>query len=304
MKKIIWLVFAVLVSGNIFAQQVTNPPPAPALSAPATTSAPARTAPASTNAPAAKTEKKKTPKKKAEKKAAPKKPAAELRTVPLVAGQATVVASNVNVRAQAKLKSEVVTQVQKGQTLNVLEEVTLKNSGPSEPSAWAKIVLPANVHVWVNASFLTTNKTVIPRNLSLRAGPGENYSRVGIIKQGDEVKEVGRKGDWVEIEAPAEAFGYVAAQYLKQDTNAPIVPAEPAVVAENPPVAPATNEPAATEPTNAPVATVSPPPAETNAVPEEPPPPRIVDREGFVRGTFSIQAPTKFELVSPDTGKV
>jgi hypothetical protein len=38
-------------------------------------------------------------------------------------------------------------------------------------------------------------------------------------------------------------------------------------------------------------------------VPEEPPPPRIVDREGLVRGTFSIQAPTKFELVSPDTGK-
>jgi uncharacterized protein YgiM (DUF1202 family) len=318
MKKNIWLVLAVSVSGNLFAQQVTNAPPAPAISAPAATNAPAAPStspPASTNAPAAKAVKKTTPKKKTEKKApAPKKAAAELRTVPLVAGQATVVASNVNVRAQAKLKSEVITQVQKGQNLNVLEEVALKNSGPSEPSAWAKIVLPANVHVWVNSSFLTTNKTVVPRNLSLRAGPGENYSRIGIIKQGDEVKEVGRKGDWVEIEAPAEAFGFVAAQYLKQDTNAPVVPTEPppttAVVAENPPVAPATNEPPATVPTNAPpteVATTPPPTApetETNAVPEEPPPPRIVDREGFVRGTFSIQSPTKFELVSPDTGKV
>jgi uncharacterized protein YgiM (DUF1202 family) len=316
MKKNIWLVLAVSVSGNLFAQQVTNAPPAPAIAAPAATNAPAAatSTPASTNAPATKAGKKTTPKKKAEKKApAPKKTVTELRTVPLVAGQATVVASNVNVRAQAKLKSEVITQVQKGQNLNVLEEVTLKNSGPSEPSAWAKIVLPANIHVWVNTSFLTTNKTVIPKKLSLRAGPGENYSRIGIIKQGDEVKEVGRKGDWVEIEAPAEAFGFVAAQYLKQDTNAPVVPTEPppaaAVVTENPPVAPATNEPAATEPTNVPpaaeVATTPPPPTpETNAVPEEPPPPRIVDRDGFVRGTFSIQAPTKFELVSPDTGKV
>jgi uncharacterized protein YgiM (DUF1202 family) len=314
MKKNIWLVLAVVVSGNLFAQQVTNAPPAPAISAPAATTAPVSTsAPASTNAPAAKAEKKKTPKKKTEKKApAPKKAAAELRTVPLVAGQATVIASNVNVRAQAKLKSEVITQVQKGQNLNVLEEVTLKNSGPSEPSAWAKIVLPANVHVWVNTSFLTTNKTVIPKKLSLRAGPGENYSRIGIIKQGDEVKEVGSKGEWVEIEAPAEAFGFVAAQYLKQDTNAPVLPAEPpattAVVTENPAVAPATNEPAATEPTNVPPAEVASTPApaapETNAAPEEPPPPRIVDREGFVRGTFSIQSPTKFELVSPYTGKV
>ena len=29
-------------------------------------------------------------------------------------------------------------------------------------------------------------------------------------------------------------------------------------------------------------------------------PPRIVDREGIVRGTISIQAPTRYELISPD----
>jgi hypothetical protein len=36
---------------------------------------------------------------------------------------------------------------------------------------------------------------------------------------------------------------------------------------------------------------------------EEPLPPRIVQREGVVRGTASIQAPTKFELVSPENGR-
>ena len=37
------------------------------------------------------------------------------------------------------------------------------------------------------------------------------------------------------------------------------------------------------------------------AVDQEPPPPRIVEHEGVVRGTFSIQAPSKFQLVSPET---
>jgi hypothetical protein len=35
-----------------------------------------------------------------------------------------------------------------------------------------------------------------------------------------------------------------------------------------------------------------------------PPPKRIVQREGLVRGTVSIQAPTPFELVNSDNGKV
>jgi uncharacterized protein YgiM (DUF1202 family) len=318
MKKNIWLVSLVMLSGGLSARQVTNAPPAPAIAAPAETATNTSTttttvAAPETNAPAAKTEKKKSTQKK--KSATPRKSAAaELKTVPLVAGQATVIASNVNVRGQAKLKSEVITQVQKGQTVNVLEEVTLKNSGPSEPSAWAKIILPANVHVWVNANYISTNHTVIPKNLSLRGGAGENYSRLGTIKRGDEVKELNRKGDWIEIEAPAEASGYIAAQYLKQEaTPAPIAanesPLTNTTVAENPPVTPASPEPPATTPSEPAasntVANATPPtpPAETNVV-EEPPPPRIVEREGLVRGTFSIQAPTKFELVSPDTGKV
>jgi uncharacterized protein YraI len=54
------------------------------------------------------------------------------------------------------------------------------------------------------------------------------------------------------------------------------------------------------------------PVAETSAPPfsvpspmltEEPPPKRIVQREGIVKGTVSIQAPTHFELVSPFTGE-
>jgi hypothetical protein len=41
-------------------------------------------------------------------------------------------------------------------------------------------------------------------------------------------------------------------------------------------------------------------PVETTPPVDEPPPPRIVQREGIVRGTISIQAPTNYELISPD----
>ena len=145
-------------------------------------------------------------------------PAPELRTVPLVAGPAMVVASNVNVRGQAKLKSEVVTRVTKGQTVTVMEEIVRNNSGPEEPSAWAKIALPPNARVWVNSTFLNAaDKKVLPKKLNLRSGPGENYSVIGLLVRGDAVKELTTKGDWTEIEAPANAYAFVAAQYLKQE---------------------------------------------------------------------------------------
>lgn len=320
MKKLVAfsLIQAVLALG-LLAQQATNPvpanAPAPAIETPA--AAPALTNAASgTNAPTAKAAKKK--KKTVAETARKKAPGSELKTVPLVAGPAVVVASNVNVRGQAGLKGEVVTRLTKGDAVTVLEEVTLKKSAPDEPSAWARILLPTNTHVWVNSSFINaSNKTVAPRKLNLRAGPGENYSVLGTLKRGDTVKDLNTKGDWTEIEPPADAFAFVAAQYLKQETpatvaaNTPVEPAptpttvtEPAAVAPattetptTPPVAAATNETAQTTNTAASTTTTNAP-----AV-EEPPPPRIVQREGVVRGTVSIQAPTPFELVSPDNGR-
>src|SRR3954453_8529432 len=189
MKKNLYLVLIAMVSSSLLAQTATNAPSAP-LETPAA-------APAITNTPPAKVEKKKSAK-TAKKKSAPRKEVVvPLRTVPLVAGPASVVASNVNVRGQAKLKSEVIGKLNKGENVTVLEEITLKNSGREEPSAWAKITLPASVHVWVNAGFIDANKDVVPAKLKLRGGPGENYSVLGMLKKGDAVKQVSTKGEWL-----------------------------------------------------------------------------------------------------------
>jgi uncharacterized protein YgiM (DUF1202 family) len=387
MKMNFWLLCGIFLAASLSAQQVTNaplasgaaaPPPAassnsvakPTASAPKTTATPKSKTPAPKKAPVVKSV---TP--------IPKPVAPELKTVPLKPGPALVIASNVNVRGQARLMGEVVTRITRGQEVTVLEEIELKNSGPEEPSAWAKIALPAGADVWVHSMFIDpTEKTVTTSRLNLRAGPGENYSVIGRVDKGTKVKDLDTKGDWMQIEPLPGAYAFVAAQYLSQEaeaaaeiaaaapTPAPTTPARPepqpepstpvvvpepgtnvqtaAVIpppvaekaVENTPLTPATvTEPKqiAESTTDAPVpksevpapTTPSATPGETTpamipnteateagtnavaetetpAAPEEPVLPRIVSREGVVRGSVSIQAPSHFELYSPESGRI
>jgi len=318
MKLNCWVILGVTLSTSLLAQQVTNAPPAAPLgAATANTAATNMAAPTeagvSNSAPAKPAAKKKSTRKKTPKPAGAKKESGvELKTVPLVPGPAVVAANHVNVRGQPKLNSEVVTRLTNGQPVTVIEEITRNNSGPEEPSAWAKIQLPPNAHVWVKASYLDDNKAVKPRKLNLRAGPGENYSVLGRVQRGDTLNQINSKGEWIEIEPPTNAYAFVAAQYLKQESPGAVaaIPAEPASqtnVTEPPAVATATTESqttnAATATTNAVVENVQPESTDTTPKADEPPPKRIVQREGVVRGTFSIQAPTHFELVSPENGQ-
>jgi uncharacterized protein YgiM (DUF1202 family) len=241
--------------------------------------------------------------------------ASELRSIPLVPGPAVVVANRVNVRGRAGLIGEVIGKLTNGQPVTVIEEVTLRNSRPDEPSAWAKIHLPESIPVWVHSSFVDrAAMNVKATRLNLRGGPGENYSVLGSLEKGATITELQTKGDWLQIQAPEHAYAFVAAQYLRQDASTtpaivdagttPVVEAEPTTpttVTETPDIAPATD-----------IATTTPDMASTNDVAstsqeamveepvEEPLPPRIVSREGLVRSTLSIQAPTRFELVSPE----
>src|SRR6266850_6244477 len=108
MKKTCWLIFTTLLSTCLLAQQATNPPPAqietPGAAPAVTNATPATPA---TNAPSAKAEKKSAKKKIAKAPAKKRNATAELKTVPLVAGPAVVVASHVNVRGRVGLKGEV-----------------------------------------------------------------------------------------------------------------------------------------------------------------------------------------------------
>lgn len=261
------------------------------------------------------------PAKKATKKvkaAAVAKPVAAAMETPVVLspGAGTIAGKNVNVRGKASFNGEVITKLQNGDAVTVIEQVILSKPKVGEPSQWAKIVYPATAHVWVHSSYLNADKTVKPKKLNIRTGAGENYSVVGTLEQGTTVKEVSTKGNWTEIEAPADAFAFVAATFIHQDASAVSVPpvvsiqapeATPATVTTEPTVASTTtdvaNPNAATEPNPTPIADA------TNAA--APPPvveevwvPRTVSHEGIVKPTVSIQAPTKFGLHSLETGKL
>jgi uncharacterized protein YgiM (DUF1202 family) len=329
MKKKMLIVFVAAISTTLLAQDTnTAPPPvaqpvpetAPATPPPATEMPPPTTpaVEAPTNAPAkpakAKSTKKKTAAKTTKKATAHKAP--PLQTVPLAPGPAVVSANHVNVRSKAGLVGEIITRMTNGEPVNVIQEVTLTKSGPEEPSAWAKIALPADAHVWVKSSYLDANNAVISSKLKMRAGPGENYGVAGILNKGETVQTITTKNDWTQIQAPTNAYAFIAAAYLTQSPEAlaAATPTTPAPITEttNEVAAPPTNEVAmATTETNQPTTTT-----ETNqlttdtnqttnveAPPTPPPPPRIVSHEGIVRATVSIQAPTRFELISLDTHK-
>lgn len=268
---------------------------------------------------------------------------------------ASVMQNHVNVRGQPSLSGEVITQLQKGEKVVILEEIPVEKPKKGEPARWARIQMPANTPVWVFADFIdANNKSVSVTRVNLRAGPGENFSVVGRLDRGDTVKEIRRVEGWAEIEAPDKAYAFVGLNFLAKAESAPppaatktesiATPPAPTIVEPDrtsPPIAavpsentaaplklqtvpetppptveaPATPTPQAptlaeTTPAVSNVVSTPPPPVVTTpeaATPQTdtaPPPKRIVRREGIVRSTKSIQAPTYFELVSADTRKV
>jgi len=160
-----------------------------------------------------------------------------LFSVPAFCAEETgVVRDNrVNVRGQATINSEVVTQLKKGETVTILEEVTHAKAKKGDPAKWLRIQLPANTPVWVNASFVDqVNKVVTTPKLNVRSGPGENFSVVARLEKGAAVKEIRTVGSWMEIEAPANTQAFVAAEYITRQPSAE----PPTIIAAAPPPAP------------------------------------------------------------------
>jgi len=276
MKTNGWLILGMMLATSAVAQNNVNAPtapPPPARVAPATPveAAPAAIAPQTDLAPNQNT----APAKPKKHKAVPPAKSIVEPTVMLVPGPAEAAVS-INARGQAGLRGEVVAHLKKGDAVTVLSQINLDKHKAGEPAQWAKIALPSSMHAWINSRFVdATSKTVSVKKLNLRAGPGENYSVLGVIESGTPVKEVQVKGDWMEIEAPNNAYAFVAAMYLTQTTTASqptptTVPEQQFMMAIQPAV-------------------------------ELTPVDRIVSHEGIVGPVGSIVAPTAYKLYDPNT---
>jgi hypothetical protein len=237
---------------------------------------------------------------------------------------AVVKGDRVNVRGRPSLVGEVITQLNQGEKVTVLEEIPVATPKPGEPASWTRIRLPANTPVWVFAPYIDPdNKTSMVNRLNLRAGPGENYSVLGRLERGAKVNEIRVVSNWMEIEAPEETHAFVASNFLDRSlpdappTTGPGLAAgpDPASAQKPPVVQPDIDESAPPTPVvvdpeadilPAPGTDVAdaPPivsaPVEEEIVPELPPR-RVVSREGRVIFSRSIQAPTEYALESVQT---
>ncbi len=221
----------VLLATSAVAQDNTNAVSAPAPTAPP----PAQAAPAMAPATGAAAPEAKPKAVKHKRHAAPAKvvPLSE-PTVTLAPGPAQVAVKSLTARGQAGLKGEVVAHLKQGDTVTVLSQINLEKHKANEPAQWAQIAYPSSAHVWVFAKYIDkANNTVLSKKLNLRGGPGENYSMLGTIERGTTVNVIRTKGEWMEIEPPANAYAFVAAMYLTQ--TAPAAP--PTTVAEQQPPA-------------------------------------------------------------------
>lgn len=129
--------------------------------------------------------------------------------------KARINTDRVSVRAKASIFSEVVAQLRQGDEVTVLEVIKHENPRQGEPAEWVKIKMPSTALLWVNAAHVDSAKrTVSATRLSVRAGPGLNFSVVGSLNQGEAIRPVRVLDEWVEIEAPPNSWGFVNGLYL------------------------------------------------------------------------------------------
>ncbi len=100
--------------------------------------------------------------------------------VPIVPPETGLVKHDaVNVRGQPSFIGEVITKLKKGESVTLLEEISLSKPKKNEPARWFRIAMPSNTPVWINASFIDpSTKTVVPKKLKVRAGPEQRPRRL------------------------------------------------------------------------------------------------------------------------------
>lgn len=208
---------------------------------------------------------------------------------------------SVNIRSRPSLEAEVLGQLQRGEAIRAVGEVSV--AAPGDPALWYIIELPAAVRVWVEADQLDpAGRAVRTERAAVRSGPARRFEIIGELVLGDMVARLAREGDWVAIRPPADVVGFVAADFVNVEAPRPAAAPAPAA----PPAdeaAPAAIPPPPPVPVPEP-APLSTGPSEIRRQLDEAGQPRIVRREGRLARAWNIQAPGHFLLRDVRTGRV
>ena len=144
----------------------------------------------------------------------------------------TVTGDRVNVRARPGKNAEVVAQLAKGETVEILERQSVTEGAGS--ADWLRIQMPATAKCYVHTKYLT-NGVANADAVYIRCGPGTNFRDVGKLGKGEKVEVTGTKGEWACIKPTPKCSAWVAASFVKVEA-APIPPAAPPAPAATGPV--------------------------------------------------------------------
>jgi SH3-like domain-containing protein len=187
----------------------------------------------------------------------------------------TVKADRVNVRSRADKKSDVVTQVNKGDTVVVLDEM----------GEWVKIQAPEKAKCFVS-SHLLKDGVCTTDNANVRSGPGTNFKDIGKLAKGEKVDVIKTVGTWSQIKPTEKCVVFIAAQFL--DISTPLPPPPVLTSIESNPAPVITTVPVTTTP-----AVKAPEPKVTV---------QYLVKEGFFQTVEESGAPAKYELMTQDVG--
>jgi len=133
---------------------------------------------------------------------------------------AIVKANSLNVRVQPNTKSTILSQVFRGNTLQVV----------SVDGEWAQVVVPRSAQVWVETKGLKDG-VVIHNDTPIYAGPAVQYAQVGDLAKGEVVKKILGSERWWQITTSSKMYAWVSRAYLE-------FPKEKAAKVEDPNIIP------------------------------------------------------------------
>lgn len=134
------------------------------------------------------------------------------------ASQGTVIADDLNVRAQADMSSKIVGQLHQGDTVEIIDS---KNN-------WDQIKLPNNQTGWVYNAWLAQTQnigaTVEAFVLRVHENPNLESKVVGRLKIGTKITIQAEQTGWAKIVSSSGVEGWVSENYIRKDTPADSAP--------------------------------------------------------------------------------
>ncbi len=122
-----------------------------------------------------------------------------------------VTGHSVNIRVAPSLKAEIVGQIKKGRTVNII----------LTDGEWCAITPPVEVPGWVSAQYVKDG-VVTGDRVNLRSGPGVAYARLARLRRGGSLKVLEDRGGWLKVELPPDVRLWVSARYLDLEGPSPL----------------------------------------------------------------------------------